>query len=205
MPTPVPQIVSAVRLAAVTGVDMDKEMSLMLTLQTVYGANARVLSTVQSLIADNGFYSQANVCACHEAGIEPLLPAGIMLIALDIAAPLAGSRFADERNSSSEPAANTEEVEVVVAARPLGVGVMIKTQDIRLAKMPAAAVPKGAFTKAEEVLDRPVVSNILLDEPVLDLALVDLADAAGEVANPLLFRGLVEYVLDIMVNNLRCL
>ncbi|MFM2125125.1 MAG: Flp pilus assembly protein CpaB [Acidobacteriota bacterium] len=71
-------------------------------------------------------------------------------------------------SSSSEPAANTEEVEVVVAARPLGVGVMIKTQDIRLAKMPAAAVPKGAFTKAEEVLDRPVVSNILLDEPVLD-------------------------------------
>lgn len=40
------------RLAAATGVDMDKEMSLMLTLQTAYGANARVLSTVQSLISD---------------------------------------------------------------------------------------------------------------------------------------------------------
>jgi pilus assembly protein CpaB len=71
-------------------------------------------------------------------------------------------------SSGSEPTATPEEVDVVVAARPLGVGVMIKTQDIKLSKMPTAAVPKGAFTKVEEVLDRPVVSNILLDEPVLD-------------------------------------
>jgi pilus assembly protein CpaB len=28
--------------------------------------------------------------------------------------------------------------------------------------------PKGAFSKVEEVLDRPVVSNILLDEPLLE-------------------------------------
>ena len=71
-------------------------------------------------------------------------------------------------SSGSEPTATPEEVDVVVAARPLGVGVMIKTQDIKLSKMPTSAVPKGAFTKVEEVLDRPVVSNILLDEPVLD-------------------------------------
>jgi transposase len=32
-----------------------------------------VLGEVQSLIADNGFFSQANVIACHDAGIEPLL------------------------------------------------------------------------------------------------------------------------------------
>lgn len=31
------------------------------------------LGQVQSLIADNGFFSQANVIACDEAGIEPLL------------------------------------------------------------------------------------------------------------------------------------
>jgi pilus assembly protein CpaB len=72
------------------------------------------------------------------------------------------------RSASGESAAPKEEVEVVVAARPLGVGVMIKTPDIKLAKYPANAVPKGAFTKVEEVLDRPVVSNILLDEPILE-------------------------------------
>jgi pilus assembly protein CpaB len=72
------------------------------------------------------------------------------------------------RSSGGEATAAPEEVDVVVAARPLGVGVMIKQPDIKVAKMPAAALPKGAFTKVEEVLDRPVVSNILLDEPILD-------------------------------------
>lgn len=70
--------------------------------------------------------------------------------------------------NAAEAPVPTDEVDVVVAARPLGVGVMVKTPDIKLVKMPSAALPKGAFTKVEEVLDRPVVSNILLDEPILD-------------------------------------
>jgi len=32
----------------------------------------------------------------------------------------------------------------------------------------ASAFPKGAFSKVEDVLDRPLISNILLEEPVLD-------------------------------------
>lgn len=72
------------------------------------------------------------------------------------------------RSSSPEAPAPSQEVDVVVAARPLGIGVMIKTPDIKLAKVPANAIPKGAFTKVEEVLDRPVVSNVLLDEPILE-------------------------------------
>ena len=32
-----------------------------------------VLGAVQSLITDNGFFSQANVIACGDAGVEPLL------------------------------------------------------------------------------------------------------------------------------------
>jgi pilus assembly protein CpaB len=71
-------------------------------------------------------------------------------------------------SSGNEPAAPPEEVDVVVASRPLGVGVMIKTPDIKLAKYPRNAVPKGAFTKVEEVLDRPLISNVLVDEPVLE-------------------------------------
>jgi pilus assembly protein CpaB len=45
---------------------------------------------------------------------------------------------------------------------------MIKTPDLKLMKVPSNAVPKGAFTKVEEVLDRPVISNVLLDEPILE-------------------------------------
>jgi pilus assembly protein CpaB len=70
--------------------------------------------------------------------------------------------------SNAEAPVASDEVDVVVAARPLGVGVMVKTPDIKLVKMPSNAIPKGSFTKVEEVLDRPVISNILLDEPILD-------------------------------------
>jgi pilus assembly protein CpaB len=55
----------------------------------------------------------------------------------------------------------SDEVDVVVAARPLGVGVMVKTPDIKLVKMLAAALPKGAFTKVEEVLDEPILDGRL--------------------------------------------
>ena len=71
-------------------------------------------------------------------------------------------------SSTADAPVVSDEVDVVVAARPLGVGVMVKTPDIKLVKMPTTALPKGAFTKVEEVLDRPVISNILLDEPILD-------------------------------------
>lgn len=57
--------------------------------------------------------------------------------------------------------------EVVVAARPLPMGASIKPADVRIEKTAAAQFPKGAFSRVEEVIDRPVVSNVLLDEPVL--------------------------------------
>jgi pilus assembly protein CpaB len=56
--------------------------------------------------------------------------------------------------------------EVVVAARTLPVGVNLKQEDVRLAKVPVDQFPKGGFEKVQDVLDRPVVSSILADEPV---------------------------------------
>jgi pilus assembly protein CpaB len=58
--------------------------------------------------------------------------------------------------------------DVVFAARPLNVGTTVKPADVKIGKTPASAFPKGAFSKAEEVIDRPVTSNILLDEPLLE-------------------------------------
>lgn len=59
-------------------------------------------------------------------------------------------------------------VDVVVAAKALPLGVTIKPEDIKLSKMPQTQFPKGAFSKLEEVVDRPVVSNILAEEAVLE-------------------------------------
>src|SRR5580765_2396939 len=71
-------------------------------------------------------------------------------------------------SSPSKKVESTDLKDVVVTARPLGVGVMVKPADIKVVKMPTAAFPKGAFSKVEDVLDRPVISNVLLDEPILE-------------------------------------
>jgi pilus assembly protein CpaB len=72
------------------------------------------------------------------------------------------------RAGGSKKVEATDLRDIVVAARPLSVGVTVKPADIKLAKTPASAFPKGAFGKAEEVIDRPVISNVLMDEPILD-------------------------------------
>ena len=72
------------------------------------------------------------------------------------------------RAGGSKKAEPTDMRDIVVAARPLSVGVTVKPADIKLGKVPAGAFPKGAFGKAEEVIDRPVISNVLMDEPVLE-------------------------------------
>jgi pilus assembly protein CpaB len=71
-------------------------------------------------------------------------------------------------SGSSSKAAESTQKDVVVATRPLGVGVMVRASDIKVVKIPGDAFPKGAFAKVEDVLERPVISNILLDEPILE-------------------------------------
>jgi pilus assembly protein CpaB len=62
----------------------------------------------------------------------------------------------------------TNQKDLVVTTRPLGVGVLVKPPDVKIIKVSADSFPKGAFSKVEDVLDRPVISNVLLDEPVLE-------------------------------------
>ena len=71
-------------------------------------------------------------------------------------------------SGTSKKVESSDQKDVVVTARPLGVGVMVKPADIKVVKMPASAFPKGGFSKVEDVLDRPVISNILLEEPILE-------------------------------------
>ncbi len=72
------------------------------------------------------------------------------------------------RASASRRSEPTEVKDIVLAARPLTVGVSVKPTDVKIGKIVASAFPKGAFSKVEEVVDRPIISNILLDEPILE-------------------------------------
>jgi pilus assembly protein CpaB len=73
------------------------------------------------------------------------------------------------RAGASKPAPEkTNLKDVVVAARALPLGVTLKPADVKIVKFPVEQFPKGGFSKVEEVIDRPVSSNILNDEPLLE-------------------------------------
>jgi len=69
--------------------------------------------------------------------------------------------------------------DLVTAAQPLPVGTTVRREELKITKVPADLFPRGGFTKVEEVIDRPVVSNILLDEPVLEGRLAARGSGSG--------------------------
>jgi pilus assembly protein CpaC len=71
------------------------------------------------------------------------------------------------RGARSKPK-QVEFRDVVTAAQPLPVGTSVRREELKITKIPADLFPHGGFSKVEEVIDRPVVSNVLLDEPVLE-------------------------------------
>jgi pilus assembly protein CpaB len=102
------------------------------------------------------------------------------------------------RAGGTKKAAATDMKDVVVATRPLSVGVMVKPADVKLDRVSGASFPKGAFSKVEDVLDRPVVSNILLDEPVLDGRLAAKGSGLGLAPTiPLGMRAVTVRVNDV--------
>jgi pilus assembly protein CpaB len=87
------------------------------------------------------------------------------------------ARAGGPRKTEAQQPAETKDI--VVASRPLAVGVTIKPADLKIDKIVPAAFPKGAFSKMEEVVDRSVISNILVDEPVLDPRLAPRGSGVG--------------------------
>ncbi len=83
------------------------------------------------------------------------------------------------RGPSRPKAGPSDERDVVIAARALGVGATIKAADIKTVKIPAAALPKNGFTNPRDVLDRPVASPILADEPILEGRLAAKGSGVG--------------------------
>jgi len=69
--------------------------------------------------------------------------------------------------------------DLVTAAQPLPVGSTVRREELKLTKVPVDLFPRGGFSKVEEVIDRPVVSNILLDEPILEGRLAARGSGSG--------------------------
>jgi pilus assembly protein CpaB len=83
------------------------------------------------------------------------------------------------RAGTTRKAEPSDQKDLVVTARPLGVGVMVKPADVKVVKVAASAFPKGGFSKIEDVLDRPVISTVLLEEPLLEGRLATKGSGLG--------------------------
>lgn len=69
--------------------------------------------------------------------------------------------------------------DLVVAAKVLSVGTTIKPGDVKVEKVPVEQFPKGGFAKVEEVMDRPVVSGIMLDEAIVSGRIAERGSGLG--------------------------
>ncbi len=92
------------------------------------------------------------------------------------------------RGSPAPKAEDTNMKDLVVAVRPLPVGATIKPEDVKVVQVPASQFPKGGISTVEEVIDRPVISNILADEPVHEGRLA--ARGSGLGLAPIIPKGM---------------
>lgn len=77
---------------------------------------------------------------------------------------------------------------VVLASKPLPLGAVIDRESVKLGKAPESLFPAGAFSRLEDVLDRPVISVIQPDEPVVEARLA--ARGSGPGLGPLIPPGM---------------
>jgi pilus assembly protein CpaB len=76
---------------------------------------------------------------------------------------------------------------VVYAASALPVGARVRAADVKVVAVPVSVKPHDAFSRVEDVIDRPVIATIVQDEPILKQRLTDPGSGAGLA--PIIPRG----------------
>jgi pilus assembly protein CpaB len=100
--------------------------------------------------------------------------------------------------SGSGNGQTVEMKDIVIATKAMNMGVTVKPGDVKLAKVPVETFPRGAFSKVEDVIDRPTMSNILADEPVLEGRLASRDSGMGLAPIiPVGMRGVAVRVNDV--------
>ena len=77
---------------------------------------------------------------------------------------------------------------VVVSTKALGAGATLDRESLKLRDVPENLFPTGGFSRIEDVLERPVISNIQPDEPVVEARLA--AKGSGQGLGPLIPPGM---------------
>ncbi|HJT87007.1 MAG TPA: Flp pilus assembly protein CpaB [Bryobacteraceae bacterium] len=86
------------------------------------------------------------------------------------------------------PSRPPPETPLVVASQALPFGTIIKRESVKVTRVPAKLFPKGGFSRPEEVLERPVISPIQPEEPVVEARIA--ARGSGVGVAPLIPAGM---------------
>lgn len=122
---------------------------------------------------------------------------GILVVALLVSgmATYLVYRIVNGRASQPPPPPTTQ---VVMAARPLPIGTLIKVEDLRMGPW-VGTLPAGMMTKQEPLVNRGVVAPIYEGEPVLESRLAPAGAGAGLAATiPPGMRAVAVRVNDIV-------
>jgi pilus assembly protein CpaB len=89
--------------------------------------------------------------------------------------------------------------DLIVASRPLPLGVVVAADAIKTTQVPERYFPRGGFSRKEDVLERPVVSAIEADEPIVEARIG--AKGSGIGLGPMIppgFRAIAVRVNDVV-------
>jgi pilus assembly protein CpaB len=94
---------------------------------------------------------------------------------------------------------NAAEAEVVVAARDLQLGTVLTAEDVKLIGWPGGILPEGYSSSVEEVLGRGVITNVVLNEPLI-ASKIAVKEAGGglPIVIPAGMRGVSVRVDDVI-------
>lgn len=87
--------------------------------------------------------------------------------------------FARVTRGSKDARAAGVEKPLVVAAQALPLGSVVAADRVRVRNVPESLFPTGGFSRIEDVVDRPVTSNIQADEPVLEARIAARGSGIG--------------------------
>jgi len=104
----------------------------------------------------------------------------VLVVSLSLACALlvAGGFYQMARGRRGRPRAVAEK-QVVVATNLLPAGSTLGRASVKLRGVPESLFPAGAFSRLEDVLERPVISTIQADEPVVEARLAVKGSGLG--------------------------
>lgn len=89
-------------------------------------------------------------------------------------------RYLEERPATLVAAEPRDEGRsVAVAATPLSVGSIVREEDVRLVQWPSDALPEGYAETPSDVIGRGVITEVRVNEPLLQSKLAELGSGGG--------------------------